>query len=138
MENTYALYALRRKYGQTLGLQRIGDPDADADLAHLAAVIRMFSPDEDLSAIKPIRPYPQNRDKWNRDALAVLREEAAPMTAREIAKRLLTARGVEHTYRNLQRVECSLYVVLERLEGRGIERASEAPRRWAAKSSGGS
>ncbi len=132
MANTYALYALRRKYGQTLGLQRIGDPDAEADLAHLGAVIRMFSPDEDLSAIKPIRPYPQNRDRWNREALAVLRGEAAPMTAREIAKRLLTARGVEHTYRNLQRIECSLYVVLQKLEGAGVTRAGEKPRRWSA------
>lgn len=130
MANIYALHALRRKYGQALGLLKIGDPDAGADLDHLGPVILMFSSTEDLSAIKPIRPYPVNRDRWNREALAVLKEEAAPMTAREIAKRLLTARSVEHTYRNLQRVECSLYVVLERLEGRGIMRASEGPRRW--------
>jgi hypothetical protein len=131
MANIYALHALRRKYGQALGRLKIGDPDAAGDLEHLGPVILMFSPSEDLSAIKPIRPYPVNRDRWNREALTIMREERAPMTAREIAKRLLTARGVEHTYRNLQRVECSLYVVLERLEGRGVVRESEAPRRWA-------
>jgi hypothetical protein len=129
--NTYAISGLRRKYAQALGRVKAGEPDAATDLEHLGAVLLMFSPDEDLSAIQPIRPYPSNRDRWMREALAVLREASEPMTAKEIALRLLTARGVAHTYRNVQRIQCSLYVVLGRLEGRGIERVSEAPRRWA-------
>jgi hypothetical protein len=130
MAENQLLFGLKRQYGKTLGLIEAGEDRAE-DLAHLAAVIRMFKPAEDLSEIAPIRPYPENRDRWNRDALAILRRENAPMTARALARRILAARGVPLTRRNLQRVECSLHAVLGRLEGRGVVRETTQPKRWA-------
>jgi len=132
--NLYLTGALRRKYGQLLGEAR--DLFADrarikADLEHVGAVLRMFDPDVDLTTIKPIRPYREKRQRWSRDALAVLRKANEPMTARALANRVLTGRGVPLTVPNQQRVECSLHAVLERLEGRGVVRASEHPKRWA-------
>jgi len=61
-------------YAKTLGFIDAGE-DRLADLVHLAAVIRMFKPGEKLAAIKPIRPYRQNRVHWSRTALSILRTE---------------------------------------------------------------
>jgi len=52
------------------------------------------------------------------------------MTARAIARRVLEASGVPLTRTNLQRVECSLHAVLERLEGEGVVREDDNPKRW--------
>jgi hypothetical protein len=53
-----------------------------SDLTHLAAVIRMFAPGEDVEAIKPVRQWRNRRGRanWSRLALDVLREANAPMT----------------------------------------------------------
>lgn len=130
MAENQLMCGLKRQYAKTLGLIVAGEDRVD-DLAHLAAVIRMFEPDADLSAVRPIRPYRPQRSKWMRDALTVLRREGAPMTPRAIARRVLEARAVPLTRANLQRVECSLHAVLERLEGQGVIRVSDEPKRWA-------
>jgi hypothetical protein len=129
MAENQLIIGLKRQYGKTLGFIDAGEDRAD-DLAHLAAVIRMFAPDADLSAIKPIRPYRPHRARYVRDALTVLRKANGPMTARAIARRVLEARGVALTRTNLQRVECSLHAVLERLEGSGVDREIGEPKRW--------
>jgi hypothetical protein len=54
----------------------------------------MFQPDADLSAIKPIRPCRGSRFRWRRTTLAILREANESMTARDLAFRVLEARGV--------------------------------------------
>jgi hypothetical protein len=123
------IHGLRRRYAETLGL--IGtDSTLTEDLAHLAAVIRMFSPFEDLTAILPVRPYRHGRQRWSRDALRILRQANAPMTVRELAERVLAARGVDPTWMVLQGVEASLSAVLTRLERRGLIRGAGQPKRW--------
>jgi hypothetical protein len=47
MGDTYVISGLVRRYAKTLGLIRTGE-DRTEDLAHLAAVLRMFQPDADL------------------------------------------------------------------------------------------
>ena len=134
MAESHALFALKRRYGRTLGVLHVAHADRIrlmADLAHLAAVIRMFAPGEDVTAIKLIRPYRPNRSKWSRTALSILRVENGPITARALARRVLQARGVPLVRANLQRVECSLHAVLERLEGHGVIRADGSPKRWS-------
>ena len=116
--------ALRRKYGELKGFSATGD------MANVAATLRLFSPNEDLDAIPAIRPYRQARTRWSRTAISMLRCAGEPMTARALARRVLADRGEPQTLYNLQRVECSLHAVLERLEGRGIVRVSDAPKRW--------
>jgi hypothetical protein len=130
--NLYFTGDLRRRYGKTLGL--IADsptPELADDLAALGRVLLMYDASADLAEIKPIRPYRVQRSKYLRDALSVLRQANEPMTARAIARRVLEARGVPLIRGNLQRVECSLHAVLERLEGQGVVRVGDEPKRWA-------
>ena len=130
--NLYLVMALRRKYGQTLGLIRLGStPELAEDLATLGRTLCLFNPAEDLAAINPIRPYRPGRSKYLKDALAVLRQANEPMTPRAIARRVLEARGVHLVRGNLLRAECSLHAVLERLEGQGVVRVGDEPKRWA-------
>ena len=130
MAENQLLCGLKRRYGQTLGFIARGD-DRTEDLAHLAAVILMFQPAADLAAIKPIRPYCPTRTKHLSAALAILRQEGRPMTARALAKRVLEARGVPLVRRNIKRVECSFYVTLAALEGQGVTLVPGEPKRWA-------
>lgn len=130
MRNTYCLSGLRRLYAEKLG--RGG---SKADLAHIRAVIRMISPDEDFRAIKPVRPHTNRKGKsgavWLRAAFDVLRKANAPMTAREIAVRVLEARGETVTPETLATVQCSLLVTLRRRIGAGIVRSDTWPRQWS-------
>lgn len=129
MRNTYCLTGLRRLYAEKLG--RGG---SKADLAHIRAVIRMMSPDEDFRAIKPVRPHTNRKGQsgavWLRAALDVLRTADAPMTAREIALRVLEARGEPYDAETLQSVQCSLLMTLKRRIGRGVTQCDGYPRRW--------
>ena len=131
MAENQLIFGLKRRYAQTLGLIAAGEDRSD-DLAHLAAVIRMFQPDADLGAIRPIRPYRENRERWTKDALDILRTEGWPMTARALARAVLERRGLPLVRRNLKPVECSLHAVLERLEGRGVVREPGQPKRWSS------
>jgi hypothetical protein len=131
--NIYAMAALKRAYAERLG--QASDLLADrfrliAELHHLGAVMRMFDPAVDLAAILPIRPYRGYRERWSREALSILRQANGPMTPRAIARIVLQRRGRPLTVPNLQRVECSLHAVFERLEGRGLVRVGNAPKRW--------
>lgn len=129
MAENQLIFGLKRRYAQTLGLIAAGQDRTD-DLAHLGAVIIMFNPAANLGAIEPIRPYRPNRVRWSRTALSILRGQNAPMTARALAKCVLTARGVPLVRANLKRVECSLHAVLARLESNGVVRAWGSPKRW--------
>lgn len=130
MRNTYCLSGLRRLYGELLG--RGG---SKADLAHVRAVIRMLSPNEDFRAIRPIRPHTNRKGGsgavWLRAAFDVLRTANAPMTAREIAVGILERRGMAVTPETLATVQCSLLVTLRRRVGVGIVRHDTWPRRWS-------
>jgi hypothetical protein len=129
--NLYLVMALRRKYGQTLGrLGKGATPDLEQDLAALGRVIGLFHPGEDLAAIAPIRSYRPERSRYVTDALNVLKGADAPISTKELSRRVLTARGVALTHKNRNRIECSLNAVLERMEAEGLVRVSNAPKRW--------
>lgn len=129
MAENQLIFGLKRQYAKTLGFMRLGE-DRAADLDHLAAVIHMFNPAEDLTAIKPIRPYRPKRERWNREALAILKASGEPMTARAIAEAILEARGIPYSYQDMKRIQCSLYADMARLEGRGVIQAHEKHKRW--------
>ena len=120
----YVVTALRRKYAELKGL---GDTEV---MAHVGATLHLYKPGEDLDAIPAIRPYRPQRSKYMKDAFTVLRQANEPMTARAIARRVLEAHNVPLVRRNLQRVECSLHAVLERLEGEGVEIVGIDPKCW--------
>src|SRR6187551_692853 len=103
MEGTLVCTALIRKRAEMAGeveatQQRLHQ--MRADLAHLDAAIRIMSPDTDPEAIRPKKPSRNGCDWFGRGELArmvldVLREAQGPLTSMEIARAVLTAKGME-------------------------------------------
>ncbi|HEX3920468.1 MAG TPA: hypothetical protein VHW60_24265 [Caulobacteraceae bacterium] len=133
--NLYFTGILKRKYGQLKGLAAdlLEDrPRIATDMEHVGAVLLMFDPAADLDAIAPIRPYKPARGRWNRDAMKVLREANGPLTAIELARRVIMLRGVpDEDTRTRTSIVCSLHAVLRRLERQGLVTVTGKPRRWA-------
>jgi len=117
----YPLYALRRRYGTTLGAIA-AEPhrvrELIDDLLHLEAVILMFNPAEDLAGIQPIRPYKaRGRRHWCAMAIRVLREANAPMTTLELAEQVADRYRISPEDRAArQSIESSLHGTLGRCE----------------------
>ena len=131
MAETHVLSALKRRYAQALGLVRIGADGGDADLAHLAAVIAMFNPDEDLSAIRAVRPYKVERERWHRSVLRALKAADGPLRARELARLVMVAHGIDPTdHGRLVSISCGLQATLGRLRNAGLVGVTGKPRRW--------
>ncbi len=137
MAETLIMCALKRQYGKTLGLLHSASSDRVrlmADLAHLAAVIHMFSPGEDVEAIPLIRPYnPHGAVRgrlWSRMALDVLREAGEPLATLEIARRIAKREGVTDR-RVLKSIECTLHAVLPKRAS--VLRVEGSPKRWSVK-----
>lgn len=128
MAYVQALHALRRRYAETLGGQHPAD-----DLEPLAAVIRMFSPSEDLNAIEAIRPYVNRRGRWGpvwaRATIEVLRTANAPMSAAEIARRVLADRGMDGDQAAFKNVQSSILTTLRTKPG--VFRSGGGPVRWS-------
>jgi hypothetical protein len=135
MAERHVVIALRRKYAELKGvLQTLPIESAEAtiiDLRRVGWVLRMFSPDEDLSAIKAVRPSVARGQGWTREALDVLRIEGRPMTAREIAHRIIARRGLKANPKLVSSIECSLHWRLGNREGDGLVRLEATPKRWS-------
>ena len=118
MAETHVLSALKRRYGEVRWLAEAG-ADRTADLAHLAAVILMFNPAEDLAAIAPVRRNRNHKGRskriWIETALDVLRAASEPLTTRQIARRVAQVRGAPPEA--LTSIECSIQVTLDKLDG---------------------
>lgn len=73
--NLYVIAALRRKYGQLLGVQAglLENNQVADDVAHVGALILMFDPNMDLATIPLIRPFKPHRERWSRTALRIMR-----------------------------------------------------------------
>jgi hypothetical protein len=137
MAESHVVVALRKKYARTIGMLLVheGDPiRLTADATHLAAALLIFKPDENVLAIKPIRPWTNHRGEntgtWARMALDILRQAKRPMTTREIANKIAAAKGVKG-YLGTNSIECALHLTLERRIGMGIVRLEGSPKRWA-------
>jgi hypothetical protein len=133
--NLYFTGILRRKYGQLKGraTDLLEDRERIAvDMEHIGAVLLMFDPAADLAAIVAIRPYKPERGRWNRDAMKLLREAGEPIAAIELARRLITHRGVaDDDTRTRNSIVCGLHGVLNRLERQGLVVRIGKPRRWS-------
>jgi len=137
MAENQLLFGLKRRYAQTLGAIRKGE-DRAGDLAHLAAVILMFSPVEDLAAIRPVRPYRARTRGWSRTAIRLLRAANRPLRGRELARLVMQAHGVDPAdMRTLVSIECGMQPILLRLADSGVVEATGKPRRWSVVREGG-
>lgn len=127
MADPQVIHALRRRYRELIG--RGGSPE---DVAHVAAVLLIFRPGEDLSALARLRPYSRagrnSRRTWVRGALDVLRTANGPMTAREIAERLIADQGLPLTTALRINVVNSLLIGLTKKPG--VVCHPGRPRQW--------
>lgn len=138
MGKTFVITGLRRKYAELKGelatLPTLPFEESEncmTALRQVGVVLRMFAPNENLSAIPPIRPSKGRGRAWTREALDILRRNRRPLTAREIARQIVAQRRLAADPQTVSSIECSLHATLARLEGRGVEKADGAPKRWA-------
>jgi len=107
-------------------------------MRHVEAVIKMLDPSYSLRAISVKRRQPNpwfKRGTVYRRAVDVLRTATEPLTAREIAERVLvTAKVVNPNKGALADLTGSVLASLRNHKGKGIERANEGtPARWRLK-----
>ncbi len=101
MAQEHVIYALVRKYAELAGqLKKLNAETAElaAQLEHVRATILIFQPGYRVKSIAPKRPKAKSsygtKGKLIRLVLEALRDAREPVSAREIAERVLTARGV--------------------------------------------
>jgi hypothetical protein len=130
MAESHVLYALKRKYSRALGRLKY-EPEAQLDLIHLGYVIRMFSPAEDLKAIRPTRVYAHNRRRWLRHVLAALRAAEKPLGGREIARRVLRSQGLPEDLTRVLSISSGLATTLGKMAEKGWVKVEGKPRKWS-------
>jgi hypothetical protein len=109
-----------------------------AQMRSVEVVIKMLDPGYSLRAISVKRRQPNpwfKRGTVYRRAVDVLRTATEPLTAREIAERVLAAANVANSDKDaLADLAGSVLASLRNHKGKGIERANEGtPARWRLK-----
>jgi hypothetical protein len=137
--NSQTLCALRRLHAEIGG--KIIDNRKNAkrlreDKRHVAAVIRMFSPEYDVKAIAARRTYKANawfkRGTLFRAALDIMRNATEPMTVRQIVDRMLAAKGIASARPDQVRgLQSAVLASIRHRKGKSIQTVGEgSPARW--------
>src|SRR5882757_4765670 len=133
-----AMQTLERLHAE-LGGQILENKEEAQRLAgqmlHVEAVIKMLDPGYSLRAISVKRRQPNpwfKRGTVYRRAVDVLRTATEPLTAREIAERVLAATNVANPDKDaLADLAGSVLASLRNHKGKGIQRTNEgSPARW--------
>jgi hypothetical protein len=127
MADELAVAALVRKRAELAGRIDHARREMDGMLASLAALdatLRLFDPAIRVESIRPKAHRPGNGHASpgfeTRDVLAALREAPGPLTAREIASRLLTQAGREADQTALRRAADAIGKALRRQRAKGV------------------
>jgi len=108
------------------------------NLAHVRAVIKIVSPDFDISSVRPKRHHTPNawfkRGTGFLVALDVLREAKEPLSMWELCRRMLAKRGVtDPKERDLRIVANLIKNTLDRYDGKAVRsHGIKRFRRWSA------
>lgn len=108
----------------------------EIELAHVDHVIKMFQPSYDLTKIATKRSFVKNpagtpRGSGSREALTVLREAGEPLTASEIARRVLAKQGRADTPETRGMLAATIHSTFSRRrDGAAVLDASSYPARW--------
>lgn len=108
-------------------------------LSHLDGSIKLFAPEYDLSTVKSKRTNTRNQyfkqGEAQRMTLDVMREEAAPLSSREITDRLLQRKGIESNAMLVTQIQKNVLAALHRQDGRLVRRVEAGGEpgamRWA-------
>lgn len=139
--NHPVLSALIHKHAELGGLILANRKQAmrlAAEMKQLEAVIRMFAPSYNVRGIAAKRRNVGNpwfkRGTLFRSAVDVMREAAEPLAAREIAERLIAAKGATATNVQRAKLQAGILASLRDYEGKAVEVVGESyPSRWALK-----
>jgi hypothetical protein len=140
--NSPTLCALRRLHAEIGG--KILDNRKNAkslreDKRHVAAVIRMFSPEYDVKAIAARRTYKANgwfrRGTLFRSALDIMRNTSEPLTVRQIVDRMLAAKRITNARPDQVRgLQSAVLASIRHRKGRNIQPVGGgSPARWKLK-----
>jgi hypothetical protein len=139
-DNHPTLCALRRLHAEIGGKiidSRKATKRLREDKRHVAAVIKMFSPEYDVKAIAARRTYKANpwfrRGTLFRSALDIMRGASEPLTVAEIVDRMLVAKGVASARTDqIRGMQSAVLASLRNRMGKGsIQAVSVAgPTRW--------
>ena len=133
------MYALERLHAELGGKIKNNRKEAKRlaqDMWHVEAVIRMFEPGFNMTQIAAKRRNRSNPWFWRgemiRQALDVLRLAEGPLTSREIAGRMLKAKGISGlTAAQMRGVVGAVQNSLRKHVGRTVRSVSEGmPARW--------
>ncbi len=134
MEHEHVLAALIRKRAHLAGeadMLRTRVAQINADLAHLDAAIQLFDAELDPGTIRPVcrrGPDAARHGERSRAMLTVMREAGEPLTAAEIARRVMVQQGLEvGDQRFAQRLKKQLLAALTRQQQRGVVRSEQRP-----------
>ena len=109
----------------------------EMELAHIDAVIKMFRPSYDIATIAAKRTFTKNPADLSKGAggpyaLSMLREAGAPLTANEIAGRVLARLGKEDSPEARRMLACTINSTFtRRKDGAVLYDASLHPGRWS-------
>ena len=144
MADTHVISALvdkRARLDGEIKARRYQIMRLEAEMAHVDAVIRMFNPSYDISKIATKRSFGKNpagtkKGAGSREALTVLREVGEPLTASEIARRVLEKQQKAATPEACKMLAATIHSTFSRRkDGAVIFDVSDYPGKWALRSS---
>jgi hypothetical protein len=135
--NSQTLCALRRLHaeiGSKIIDSRKNTKRLREDKRHVAAVIRMFSPEYDVEAIEAWRTYKANpwfkRGTLFRSAPDIMRRTADPLTVREIVDRMLADKSINGPrIDQVHGLQSAVLASLQDRKGKGLIVSEGAPAR---------
>ena len=139
MTDTHVMSALKDKRARIDGeiqMRRYQITRLEMELAHIDAVIRMFSPGFDPATIATRRTIKRSakgtvRGSGTREALRVLRKADGPLTSREIAALILEQRGEAFCEDTCAKLANNIHGSLSRrTDGAVSLDASDYPAKW--------
>ena len=140
MADTHVISALvdkRARLDGEIKARRYQITRLEMEMAHVDAVIRMFRPNYDIGKIATKRSFGKNptgvpKGTGSRHALSVLREAGAPLTANEIAGRVLVKLGKDDSPEARKMLACTIVSTFSRRKDQAVVYdAQTVPGRWA-------
>lgn len=132
-----ALKDKRARIDGEIKMRRYQIARLEMELAHLDAVMRLFSPGFDPAKIATKRTIKRSakgtvRGSGTREALKVLREAEKPLTSRDIAIRIIERRGEGFCETTCERLANNIHGSLSRRTDGAVRLdASVYPGKWA-------
>jgi hypothetical protein len=133
-----ALHTLKQLHAELAGKIETNRKSGDklrAQMVQVEAVMKMLDPEMNLRIIAPKRRVTGNpwfkRGTLYRSAVDVLRTAEGPLTAGDMVRGALSAKGATATREQAAKLEAAVWSAMRNHEGRGVEAVGDGkPARW--------